>query len=294
MEKKGLFKSSIILFKSRKEVVFALSWTATFATIIAGKGIPPLTKSFLFIIAYVMINLSVYIYNDITDKEMDAYSKEEKKKGRPIAHGIVSVKNATSFVIVTGLLGLSIFFMMSRLVFAIGLTYYVILFLYSHPIVRFKKMYIVKNIVTALSMPTAILAGGVLIENSLSQSISFLAFAYFGLAFLVLPALADSLDIEEDLAFKVKTIGNTLSWKQNLILYDIGMLFILTCTLLAYRLYDIHYISPLIMAGLSISAMAHSLKFINEDVSIASVKLRPVGYAVVIFSPLIFALGAIF
>jgi 4-hydroxybenzoate polyprenyltransferase len=294
MEKNGFFRSSILLLKSRKEVIFGISWCATFATIVAGKGIPPLTTSFLSIIGFLMLSLSVYIYNDITDREMDAFSKEEKKKGRPIAHGIVSVKNAKQFVLITGLLGLGIFFIMSRIGFTIGFIYYVLLILYSYPAVHFKRMYIIKNIVTAFSMPTAFLISGATIENTISMTTFFVAFAYYCFNFLVIPALADSLDVEEDLAFNVKTIGNTLSWRQNVILYNLGMLFILSSTLVTYFFFNFHYVAPIMMTGFCILAIVHSLRLINEDISSAAIKLRPFGYSVVILSPIIFALGAAF
>ena len=294
MEKKGFFESSILLFKSRKEIIFAVTWTGTLATIIAGKGIPPLTESFLSIIAVMLIVLSVYIYNDVVDREMDAYSEQEKKKGRPIAHGIVSETNAMRFVYLTGLIGLSLCLMLNRVVFSIGFVYYILLFLYSYPSVRFKKMYIIKNLITSLLMPTAFLISGAAVENTLSISMSFLAFAYYILTFLVIPAIADMLDVEEDLAFNVKTLGNTLSWKQNLILYNIGILVLVVSSAISYLLFDISYFVPIITSVVGISLMAYSYKLRNESGLTASYKLRPVSYALILINPLLLALGAAF
>ncbi|MFC1804155.1 UbiA prenyltransferase family protein [Thermoproteota archaeon] len=203
MEKIGFFESSIVLIKSRREIIFASTWTSTLATIIAGKGIPPITESFLAIIANMLIVLSVYIYNDAIDKDMDAYSKKEKKKRRPIAQGIVSENNAMRFVYLTGLIGLGVCLSLSRIVFSIGFIYYILLVLYSYPGVRLKNVFIIKNLVSSLFMPTAFLMSGVAVENKISLSMSFLAFAYYILTVLVVPAIADMLDVEEDLAFNI-------------------------------------------------------------------------------------------
>jgi len=242
MEKKGFIESSVELFKSRKEIVFAVTWTASLATIIAGKGFPPLAPSLLSIIAIMMLNLSVYIYNDYIDRDMDSYSEQDKKKGRPIANGNVSETNAMRFIYITGILGLS----------------------------------------------------GAAIENEITLRTSFLAFAYFVLSFALLPAIADMLDYEEDLAFNVKTLGNTLSWKNNLIIFNIGIIVIIASCAISSLLFNISYFVPIVVSAFGIPVMAYSFKLRNENGLTASYKLRPVGYALVMLTPLLLALGAVF
>jgi 4-hydroxybenzoate polyprenyltransferase len=294
MEKIGFLDSSVALFKSRKEIVFAVTWTATLATIIAGKGLPPLTPSVLSIIAMMMLSISVYIYNDTVDQESDSYSEQEKKKGRPVSNGTVSETNAMRFVYVTGILGLGLCYMLSRVVFLIGFTYYTLFFLYSYPRVRFKEMYVVKNLVTSFLMPAGFLIGGAAVENTISPSIAFLAFTYYTLTVLVIPAIADMLDYEEDKAFNVRTIGNTLSWKQNLILYNIGILVLVTGSVVSYLLFDFSYFLPIFTSVIGISLMAYSYNLRNESGLTASYKLRPVTYVLVLLNPLLLALGAVF
>jgi 4-hydroxybenzoate polyprenyltransferase len=294
MENKGLFESSIVLFKSRKDIIFGATWTATLATIIAGKGFPPITESFLSIIAVMMIVASVYIYNDVTDREMDAYSEQEKKKGRPIAHGIVSETVAMRFVFITGILGLGICLMLNRVVFSIGFTYYVLVFLYSYPGVRFKSMFVIKNLVTSLLFSAAFLIGGAAVEYKVSQSMLLMAFTYYVLLVLIVPSVADMLDFEEDLAFNVKTLGNSLSWKQNLVLYNIGILVLIVGNALLFFLFDVNYFVPILTIVLGISLMAYSYNLRNESGLTASYKLRPVSYAVLLLNPLLLALGAVF
>ncbi len=294
MEKKGFLESSMVLFKSRKDIIFAVTWAATLTTIIAGKGVPPLTPSFLSIIAVMMITLSVYIYNDTVDQETDSYSEQEKKKGRPVANGTVSETNAMRFVYVTGILGLGLCLMISRIVFLIGFTYFTLFFLYSYPRVRFKEIYIVKNLITSFLMPAAFLISGAAVEHKISQSTAFLAFTYYALTVLVIPAIADMLDYEEDKSFNVRTIGNTLSWKQNLILYNIGILVLIAGSAVSYLLFDFSYFVPILTSVIGISLMAYSYNLRNESGLTASYKLRPVTYVLVLLNPLLLALGAVF
>jgi len=294
MEKKGFLESSIALFKSRKDIVFAVTWAAALTTLIAGKGTPPLTESFLSIIAVMTITLSVYIYNDTVDQEMDSYSEQEKKKSRPVANGLVSETNAMRFVYLTGLMGLGLCLMISRLVFSIGFVYYSLFFLYSYPGVRFKEIYVVKNLVTSFLMPASFLISGAAVEHRLSLSISFLAFTYYALTVLVIPAIADMLDYEEDKAFNVRTIGNTISWKQNLILYNIGILVLIVGSAVSYLLFDFSYFVPILTSAIGITLMGYSYRLRNESGLTASYKLRPVTYVLVLLNPLILALGAVF
>ena len=78
--------------------------------------------------------------------------------------------------------------------------------------------------VSALIMPTAFLIVGSAIEYRISSNMLLLSGTYYLLTVFLQPAIADMLDYEEDLAFNVKTIGNTLSWKQNLVLFNIGIM----------------------------------------------------------------------
>lgn len=294
MKNKSFIASSFDLIKSRKEMVFVVTYSATLGTVIAGKGFPPITKSILVISSLLMLNLSVYIYNDIIDRDMDSYSNQDKKKGRPIAHGVVSEKNAIKFVYITGLLGLALSFLINISVFIFELIYYIILLLYSYPDVRFKNMYIVKNLVTSLVLPTPYLISGVAIENRVSLSTSLIAISYFILTFAMLPAAADMLDYEEDLAFKVKTLGNTLSWKQNILLFNFGIIVIIASGIIAYRLLNTSYVVPVILTIIGIPSMIYSYKIRNESGISASYKLRPFGYILSMSTPLIMAISTYF
>lgn len=289
----GFLNSIIILIKSRKEIVFAVTWTAALASIIAGEGFPPIYPTTLAILAVMMLNLSVYIYNDTIDREMDGYSEQEKKKARPIANGKVTVKNAHRFIIASGLIGIIACYLLNLSAFIIGTLYYIVLWMYSYPKIRFKTIYIVKNLVTSLVMPAAFLITGIAVENVIPFSTMFLASSYFILSFALLPAIADMLDYEEDLAFGVKTLGNTLTWKQNLMVFNIGILVIILSGLGAYIMFGMSVLVPIVLTILGVSVMGYSYKLRNESGLTASYKLRPIGYALVMLTPLVLSIGAV-
>ncbi|MBD3205918.1 hypothetical protein GF319_06195 [Candidatus Bathyarchaeota archaeon] len=294
LSKNNILRSFLILIKSRKEIIFGITWSTSLATVIAGRGFPPIYESVLSIFATAMLFSSVYIYNDIIDREMDAYSDKEKKKGRPIAYDQVTVKTAYTFMIVTGLLGLVTSYVISMSNLLVAVSFYIVFILYSYPPVRFKKMYIIKNVVTAATIPTALLMGGTAVKGYFAPNILFITGLTYVFMFLILPAGADCLDIEEDRAFSIKTIGGTLSWRQNIMLFDAGILILIIVMALTYQRFTFSYLAPLLITGFGIPLLLYSTKLMREDGITAAYKLRPAAYSYLMLVPLFIALGSVF
>lgn len=289
----GLVGSSISLFSSRKEVVFAFTWGTATATVIAGRGFPPIHTSLLSIIAVMLLSLSVYIYNDVIDRDTDAYSQTPKKKGRPIAHNKVPVSDAMKFVYITGVSGLALSYLINKFVFGVGLVFLVMFYLYSYPKVRLKRMYIMKNVVLAATLPTAILIGGAAVENRLSPMMLYTSAAFYVFIFLAGPAGTDCMDLEEDKAFGIKTIGGTLTWKQNVMLFELAILSMMVFTSTMYKALMFSYISPLLVTGFGVPVMIYLYRLTGEDAVTGSHKLRPVAYGYLMLVPLFIAIGTV-
>jgi hypothetical protein len=111
--------------------------------------------------------------------------------------------------------------------------------------------------------------------------------------FFILPAGADSINLEENNSFDVKTIGGTLSWKQNVYLFNIGVLILIVSSVAAYYLFGMSYLLPILMSVCGVPVIIYALRLINEDVITASYKIRPVGYLILMITPLIITIGAI-
>jgi 4-hydroxybenzoate polyprenyltransferase len=228
------------------------------------------------------------------DREIDSKSKLEEKKKRPIPNGQVSERNAIIFVYITGTIGLVSCMLIDGIVFVFGFTYFLLLLLYSYPLVHFKSIYVVNNIITSLVLPVSFLISGIAIEKTVSSGIVFLGFTYFTFTFLILPAVVDVLDYEGDLAYNLKTIGNQFTWKQTLILFNIGIVSIIFCGLIGHLLYDLSPYVPLILCEIGLPVMAYTYKIRNESGVTASHKLRLSGNLLVHLTPLILALGTIY
>ena len=155
------------------------------------------------------------------------------------------------------------------------------------------KIYILKNIVTAIVPASTFLISTIAIENTITLRTSLLAFAYFILMFAIVPAIADVLDYEEDMAFNIKTIGNTLSWKNTLILFNIGVIVAIASVAVVSLLFNSSYIVFFGSSAFCILVMAYSFKLRNESGLTASYKLRPVGFAIPALVPLFWTLGAL-
>jgi 4-hydroxybenzoate polyprenyltransferase len=294
LKENNTIKSFLMLIASRKEIVFAATWGTSIATVIAGKGFPPIFISLQSIVAVAMLCLSFYIYNDIIDRDMDAFSDKEKKKGRPIAHYRVTVPTAYKFVAITGIIGLGLCYIIGMMTFLISVVFYILYFLYSYPRVRFKTMFIMKNVITALLLPMSILIGGTAVDGRISPLILFSSGALYLFTFLIIPAVADCLDIEEDKAFGIKTIGGNLTWRQNLILFNSGIFLIIILTVLTYKHFEFGYITPFLLGITGIPLMVFSISLLDEDGKTASYKLRPKLYTYAMLIPLYYAIGIIF
>ena len=230
------FMNSVkLLFLSRISMAFMFSWTAAIGTIIAGRGLPPMAPTLLAMGASMCIAVSVYLYNDVVDREMDAASPNKEKQERPIASGVVPVSHAINFIYILAGTGLMLSYVISMTTFIIGLTFFVLFALYSFPAVRFKRMFIVKTLITSTGPSWATLLGGNAASGTLPESLVYAAVIQAALMFFVLPGLADSFDIEEDRAFGIKTLAMVLNWTQKVHMMVVSVFLVTTASIIGYR-----------------------------------------------------------
>ena len=88
------------------------------------------TKLFIIFIFFSILASSIYILNDIFDIEID--KKHKKKKYRPLASGLFSIKLAIIISIIFSILSLSYFLLFTeKSIFLLAVCYLVVNFLYS-------------------------------------------------------------------------------------------------------------------------------------------------------------------
>jgi 4-hydroxybenzoate polyprenyltransferase len=210
---------------------------------IAGRGSPPLVPTLLVILAAVLVSASVYIYNDIIDADMDRLN--ETKTNKPIAKGTISKASAKLFVLLTGVSGLALSYLVSIPTFVICLLWFIVFMIYSLPEIRLKKRFIIKEVTTSSGQIFTALMGGFAVSNVLNPSVVFAGLAFWLFTFLGLPAFADTLDMKEDALYGVKTIARVLNWRRKVQLMGVGVLFMMTVMPLTYTMLGFNVILPI-------------------------------------------------
>lgn len=243
-------RDAIRMLRSRVEVIFLWSWSTIIACMIAGRGFPPLVPTLMIVVAAILVTASVYIYNDLIDADMDRMN--ENKTGRPLANGSVSKASAKIFIVVTGVAGLWLSYIVSLPSFALCLSWYAVFFLYSLPYVRFKKMFIIKEVTSSSGQIFTTLMGGFAVSNAFNLSVVFAGLVFWLFTFLGVPAFADTLDAKEDAAFGVKTLGRALGWKRKVQMMGLGVLFVMTVMPLTYAQLGFNVLLPISTVVLSL------------------------------------------
>jgi 4-hydroxybenzoate polyprenyltransferase len=281
------------MFKSRTSIVFAYSWSTAFGCLIAGGGFPPMRETILAIFASIFLTLSVYLYNDVIDREMDATSGNVAKKDRPIATGLVSPRIAMFLVLLSGALGLSITYIINLQAFAISLFFFILFSLYSFPYVRFKRMFIIKSLVTSTGPSLFLIIGGTAVQGYTSFLVLFAAALQMGFMFTMLPGLADSFDLEEDRAFGMKTMAMVLNWRQKVLMMITGIIFVVASTLVSFQWLGLNIITPLLMVGYGLLFMRVTLKVMGSYEENSTRMVRKVAYGYFVLMPLFTLLGTL-
>ncbi len=289
--KQSFPKSMMTLFVSRKSMAFIYTWTAAIGALIAGKGLPAMQPTLLAMGASLFITMSVYLYNDVIDREMDAASPTNIKQERPLAGGQVPLSHAMNTVYLFGILGLSFGFIAGRSTFIVSAVYFVLFSLYSYPKVRFKKMFIIKSLVTSTGPSFTMLMAGIAVGGTITTPLMFAAVTEMAFMFFVLPGLADSFDLEEDKAFGMKTMAMVLSWTQKVQLMMFAVMIAFTAGIIGFYYLGFNIVLPAGITLLSVVLMKEITGLLKGYSEEGARKVRKVAYAFYTFVPVLMALG---
>lgn len=246
-----IVKAAPILIKSRFEALFLWIWSLVIYCMIVGKGYPPLGTMLITIISGSALAMSVYIYNDYADAEMDSKNPMKVKRS-VLAAGTVSKNSALGVIAILAIIGLDLAFIINLQTFIFGLMYFTLFIAYSHPWIRLKKMFLLKEIVTTGGLPLFALMAGYAINGTYSLLALFasLVFGLFGV--MMLPVIGDTLDEKEDEMYKVKSLARALSWKRRVQLMGLAMLFMMTIVPLTYTQFNLSVIFPIFIIAASL------------------------------------------
>jgi len=274
----GLVSSFVKLAKPRVSMLFAFTGAAALGAIIAGKGFPSVKPTLMAIISTFFITLATYLYNDVIDAGMDAESKSPNKEGRPLASGEVSKRDAYLIIIPSSILGVGLAWFINPVAFYIALSFWVLFMLYSFPLVRFKRFFVVKSLITSAGPTLALLVGMSAVLGRLYPFGLFTAFVQWVFLFLVLPSLADSADIEEDARYGMKTIAMVLRWEERAKMLMFAPIFVAAMNIVAYFLFNLNALLPVLSVVSTLLYAREINKIINRYDSTLVWKVRKLGF----------------
>ena len=126
-----------------------------------------------------------------------------------------------------------------------------------------------------------------------SNLILFTAVIEFIMVFTMQPAFGDTLDIEEDKAFNIRTIGMVLTWSQNILLLLTGISLTILLSVLYYSTLGLRFVTPLLITASGLVVAASSVRLIDNYKEASILKVRKINYAFFLFIPLFVLAGII-
>jgi len=138
-----------------------------------GKLLVPglLGRTILAWCAFCMVTSSVYIFNDIIDRDFDR--KHDKKKNRPIASGAISIHHALMIMGFLAVIGLSISYILTPFMFFLAFGYMIMNIAYS---LKLKHIAIIDVFIIGIGFLIRIFIGGVVTGITLSMWIILMTF----------------------------------------------------------------------------------------------------------------------
>ena len=256
---------------------------ATLITIILGEqgNIDPYLVIRTVLGSY-FLGLATYVYNDLTDFEVDKINKTN----RPSVTGKNTKPQLVTIVCIMFGIGFSLTAFINYYTFCISGLFTILGIVYSHPQFKLKDKFPLKTVVTASGAALLSLLGGAAVINTsapiLNTSLSFFIF-YF-----ILSPLGDIGDIKGDRAVGRRTFPVVIGMKATLLIMFSVPCIIMTMTGLAYAALDMNmlgvyavisnclviiivtlYISSRLNDSLAIKSMRPKMRYLNAMMQIS-------------------------
>lgn len=132
---------------------------------------PFLVRTAVAVLLFSLLNGAVYLLNDVIDRERDRLHPQKCR--RPVAAGLLSLKNALFAALLIFILALLAIFIFDRLFFAIALIYALLNLLYS---LLLRNVVICDIVIIALGFVLRVLIGGTVNDIWLSPWIMIMTF----------------------------------------------------------------------------------------------------------------------
>lgn len=258
----SVYNNVLRLVKSRSEPIFLYSWSTLISCLIAGQGFPSIYSTLIAVSSVAFLTASVYLYNDIIDREMDTLNPD--KKNRPIATGKVSVGFAQMFVFVAAIIGSALMLLNGIQAFAWVFTYYTLFFIYSYPGIRLKRIFIVKELIISMAFPLLSLAGAAAVMGGFYTPCLYAGVLIGAFLFSALPALNEAFDVKEDLLYEIKSLAVVLDWKKRVQMLAFGVLLLIVVTPVTYSWFGFNAAFPVVIVAASLVVLRFIVPIYGE------------------------------
>lgn len=278
MNVKRLLNSARILIRSRLQYIFIWTWAITVPCLIVGRGFPPLLPTFKAIFSMIFVSISVYIYNDLIDNELDQQNKV--KSDRPLATGRVLTTDAMNLVYLSAIIGIAIGATLNIQAFGFILLFYVLFTVYSWPPIHLKKRFLMKEIIIMSGNIINAVAASYAVAGEIVPSALFMG----GLAAIFCissqPALWDTTDIEVDRLQGMKTLAILLGWRAKMAFLSLGVLALMVVTSLFYSNLGFNFLLPLSVVIGGVFFLGYTLPLYRgyDEAKVLTSKKAVIGY----------------
>ena len=185
------FNSLIILTRINKPIgIFLLLWPTLCAILLASEGIPNIKILFIFILGTILMRSAGCVVNDLLDHKLDSFV--ERTKSRPIASGLVSVKDAIILLI---LLLIPSFVLVIQLNYlTILISFFALILSLTYPLT--KRFFTIPQLYLGVTFGFGILMAFSAIQNTipLEAQILFVANIFWAFAYDSHYAISDMKD----------------------------------------------------------------------------------------------------
>ncbi|MCL5318426.1 MAG: UbiA family prenyltransferase [Thaumarchaeota archaeon] len=177
------------------------TWATCVAVALSAGGKPDLIVTFLSALTTFLMFLAIYVFNDLTDLEVDAINAPN----RPLALQSVTKTDALLLVLLLNFAGMAIGYWLGLVTFIITVAELLLGITYSVKPFNFKDRFLVKTLAIGAGGILASLYGGAATANSLNGSVIYAALLFLIFLFVTSP-INDLADYVGDKAQGRRTI----------------------------------------------------------------------------------------
>jgi geranylgeranylglycerol-phosphate geranylgeranyltransferase len=263
-------RTFIYYVKARTAPIYCFPVATLITVILGSEGNFNPYISIGIVTASYWLGLAAYVYNDLTDFEVDKINKTN----RPSVTGKVTKNQLIITVCLMFTIGLCLAASINFYTFGVSIIFTALAIFYSHPKFKLKDKFALKTVITSAGAGLLSLLGGMAMLN-LSLPILYSAFAFFIFYFILSP-LGDVADIKGDRAVGRRTFPIVLGMKPTLMIVLSVPIMIIILTWISYDVLHTNILGVFTSITTCVAIIAVILKISNRLHDVDSIKsIRP-------------------